>query len=125
MIDLSGRALTGVELDDASILFLTVDGGWLVSIESDYELLGPGGRQRTLDGAEDAMVAALTGWVGSQVTAFRVDGDGGLSIAVGDVELSVPPSSDYESWNIVGPDQVRVVSMPGGELATWGVTGGD
>jgi len=120
MIDLSGKTLTSVELDDAGILFLGTAGGWLVSVENDYELIDPGGRQSTLDGAEGTMVGTLTGLVGDAVTAFRIDGDGGLSICVGDVELRVPSSPDYESWNVVGPNHERVVSMPGGELATWG-----
>ncbi len=83
MIDLSGKTLTSVELDDAGILFLGTAGGWLVSVENDYELIDPGGRQSTLDGAEGTMVGTLTGLVGDAVTAFRIDGDGGLSIVCG------------------------------------------
>ncbi|WP_181311676.1 DUF6188 family protein [Nocardioides campestrisoli] len=121
MIDLAGKALTGVELDDASILHLTIDGGWLLSVENDYELVTAEGRHRTLDEAETLMVSALTGQVGRLVRTFAIEGDGSLVVTVGDVGLSVPASSDYESWNLVGPDRVLVVSMPGGQLATWGV----
>lgn len=125
MIDLSGQTLTAVRLDDAGILFLTIGEGWLVAVENDYELSGPTGLQRTLDGVEDDMVHALTAVTGSEVESFRVRPDGGLVIGVRGLQLAVPPSPDYESWNVVGPEHVRVVSMPGGGLATWGVTSGD
>ncbi|WP_352231348.1 MULTISPECIES: DUF6188 family protein [Paenarthrobacter] len=29
------------------------------------------------------------------------------------------PESAYESWNLKGPDGLRIVSVPGGELAVW------
>jgi Family of unknown function (DUF6188) len=38
---------------------------------------------------------------------------------VGGNELRVPSSDDYEAWTLVGPDGLRLVSMPGGELAIW------
>lgn len=125
MIDLTGQALSAVRLDDeAKILFLTIGDGWLLAVGNDYELHAPEGVKRTLDGAEDAMVSTLAALVGHDLQSFDVRPDGGLVIGVGGLQLLVPPSPDYESWNVVGPDHVRVVSMPGGGLATWGVTGG-
>ncbi|MGC7151342.1 DUF6188 family protein [Paenarthrobacter ureafaciens] len=29
------------------------------------------------------------------------------------------PESAYESWNLKGPDGLRIVSVPGGELDVW------
>lgn len=46
----------------------------------------------------------------------------GPAQGVRDLTLEVPASADHESWNIAGPDHIRLVSMPGGEVATWGVT---
>jgi hypothetical protein len=34
-------------------------------------------------------------------------------------ELRVPGGNDYEPWTLVGPAGLRLVSMPGGELAIW------
>ncbi|WP_257233703.1 DUF6188 family protein [Rhodococcus qingshengii] len=33
--------------------------------------------------------------------------------------LSVPPSRDFESWNVSAPGNVLVVSTPGGTIAAW------
>ncbi|MGH9077073.1 MAG: DUF6188 family protein [Acidimicrobiales bacterium] len=33
--------------------------------------------------------------------------------------MTVPPSEEFEAWNIVGPDGLRIVAMPGGQLAVW------
>ncbi|MDI9960647.1 MULTISPECIES: DUF6188 family protein [Rhodococcus] len=33
--------------------------------------------------------------------------------------LSVPPSPDFESWNVSAPGNVLVVSTPGGTIAAW------
>jgi hypothetical protein len=39
--------------------------------------------------------------------------------------LRAPIGEDYESWNIVGPAGLRIVSLPGGELAIWSPDRGD
>ncbi len=33
--------------------------------------------------------------------------------------VKVPVGQDYEPWELVGPGGVRVVSLPGGDLAVW------
>jgi hypothetical protein len=48
-------------------------------------------------------------------------GSGGLTLAVGEATIGVEPAPTFESWSMVGPDQERVVSTPGGELVTWGL----
>ena len=52
-----------------------------------------------------------------QAIAFK---DGRLELTFDDgAVLRVPADEDHEAWNIVGPAGLRVVSMPGGELAIW------
>jgi hypothetical protein len=52
-----------------------------------------------------------------RAVAFK---DGRLELTFGDgAVLRAPASEDYESWNIVGPAGLRLVSLPGGELAVW------
>lgn len=54
-----------------------------------------------------------------EVSRAEVSSSGTLSLIFSDeTELVVPPDSDYEAWQLIGPDW-RVVCMPGGELATW------
>jgi Family of unknown function (DUF6188) len=50
-------------------------------------------------------------------TAFA---DGRLELTfAGGRRLQVPSSEDYEAWTVVAADGLRLVSMPGGELAVW------
>lgn len=52
-----------------------------------------------------------------QVIAFK---DGRLELTFDDgAVLRVSVNEDYEAWSIVGPRGMRIVSMPGGELAVW------
>lgn len=52
-----------------------------------------------------------------QAIAFK---DGRLEMTFGDgAVLRVPVSEDHEAWNIVGPAGLRIVSLPGGDLAIW------
>ena len=39
-----------------------------------------------------------------------------LVFTIAGLVVKVDPSEEYEAWNIVGPAQQRVVSMPGGEV---------
>ncbi|MEU8004496.1 DUF6188 family protein [Catellatospora sp. NPDC049111] len=34
-------------------------------------------------------------------------------------KLTVDPDPDHEGWTATGPDGMRVVSLPGGDLAVW------
>lgn len=50
----------------------------------------------------------------------RVGSDGHLELQFGDGMLvDVPTSDEYEPWQIVSSSGLRVISMPGGQLAIW------
>lgn len=52
--------------------------------------------------------------------------DGRLTLTFSDGSvLEVPVGRDYEPWELSGPEGMRVVSLPGGELGIWGGDGGD
>ncbi len=52
-----------------------------------------------------------------EILAFK---DGSLEIRfAGSAELRVPPHADFEAWNVVGPNHLRLVALPGRELAVW------
>ena len=54
-------------------------------------------------------------------TAFK---DGRLHVLFEDNSyVEVPPSQEFEAWNIAGPDGLLIVSTPGGDLAIWGDRG--
>lgn len=117
--DLAGENLEAVACE--TILELRTDGGWYVTIENDHSLARPG--QPALDtaaGEEDEIVGLLESSVGLPMRA-SASTSGGLTLAIGDATIHVAAAPNFESWSMVGPEQQRVVSTPGGELMTWGL----
>lgn len=46
--------------------------------------------------------------------------DGHLELTFSDGSMiGVPSAEGYEPWDLTGPDGLKVVSVPGGELAIW------
>jgi hypothetical protein len=46
--------------------------------------------------------------------------DGRLELTfVNGSTVSVPATEDHEPWELVGPGGLRIVSIPGGDLAVW------
>ncbi|PKV82658.1 hypothetical protein BX283_0099 [Streptomyces sp. TLI_146] len=65
-------------------------------------------------------VAAALGLFGRVVTGAIAFKDGRLLVEFDQgARLTVAAAADFEAWNITGPDRVRVVCMPGGELVIW------
>lgn len=58
--------------------------------------------------------------IGATIELSTCPADGSLVVLfdTGAV-LSVPPSPDFESWNVSAPGNVLVVSTPGGTVAAW------
>ena len=46
--------------------------------------------------------------------------DGHLAVTFSDGStIGVPATQDYEPWELTGPDGLKVISVPGGELSVW------
>lgn len=83
---------------------------------------------RTAEGVEHLIVPegdpvrlapalAVCRQVARQGFAFK---DGHLELDFADGSwVGVPTAEDLEPWELVGPDGLRVVSVPGGDLAIW------
>lgn len=53
-------------------------------------------------------------------TSLDAHKDGRLLLHfAGGGRLSVEADADYEPWTLTGPDGLRLVSLPGGDLAVW------
>ncbi|WP_109507281.1 DUF6188 family protein [Nocardioides speluncae] len=116
--DFAGQRLTTVTVTEA--LELTTEDGWLITIENDYELTRPGQPSlRTTDGQEPAIQALLDAMVGRPLVGLAYTSRGDLTVHLPDGSLSVSSTPAFEAWSIVGPNQERVIAMPGGELAIW------
>lgn len=103
---------------------LVVDGergAFEIAIEQPFELERPGDASTELRWPDDPSalapaLALLHGGVEAAV-AFK---DGRLELRfAGGARLRVAAGEDFEPWTLVGPDGLRLVSVPGGELAVW------
>lgn len=53
------------------------------------------------------------------LTSCIVDGQSGkLALRLGELAIEVPPSPDFEAWDLDHP-RFKLVSMAGGEVAVW------
>jgi hypothetical protein len=104
---------------------LVVDGSqgsFEVRIEQPFELLGgvdDGPMSLSWEGDPTALGPALAVLHAEldEALAFK---DGRLELRLGyGGRLRVPASDEFEAWTFAGPDGLRLVSMPGGELGVW------
>jgi Family of unknown function (DUF6188) len=60
------------------------------------------------------------GLLARTVESARAYKDGRLELSFGGGStISVAPADRYESWNVTGVRWLRIVCMPGGDLAVW------
>lgn len=100
---------------------VTAGNGLQIRIEQPFVFRTPDGREQLLVPAGDpvrlAPILAVSRLTMSECVAFK---DGHLEIRFTDASLiSVPATEDLEPWELSGPDGLKVVSVPGGELAVW------
>jgi Family of unknown function (DUF6188) len=122
-IPLAGEQITRVCVDYASVGLLASNGIY-VDIEVPFNYSRPSGIERTLDPDGDAVnlapVLRLRRLGVTECLAFK---DGRLDVKFDDgTRLQVPMDLEFEAWGVSGQGGaagLRIVSMPGGELAIW------
>ena len=122
-IPLAGQQITRVCVDYASVGLLASNGIY-VDIEVPFNYSDPSRIERTLDPDGDplelAPILRLRRLDAADCLAFK---DGRLDVKFDDgTRLQVPMSLEFEAWGISGTGGaagLRIVSMPGGELAVW------
>lgn len=102
-------------------------GPWELRIEQPFSVTAPDGTKVLVVPEEGAHLAVvldklLRGTI-RDAFAFK-DGRLELQLADGTV-LEAPADDGFEAWVITGPVGVRVVSLPGGDLAVWGAGAAD
>ena len=122
-VPVAGRQITRVCADYASVGLL-VSNGIYVDIEVPFIYIGPNGTESTLDPDGNAVDLAPILQVRrlgtTECMAFK-DGRLGLKFDDGS-ELRVSKGLEFEAWGISGVGEaagLRIISMPGGELAIW------
>ncbi|WP_224276049.1 DUF6188 family protein [Nocardioides lacusdianchii] len=107
-------------VDTTYSVLIDTTGGWSIRVEGDCTLHHAGVELTVVDEQFDALGPTISAWVGQPLTGIEYDTSGGLVVRCAGDRLVVPASEDFEAWGIAGPQQEKVVSMPGGEVATWG-----
>ncbi|PKV82631.1 hypothetical protein BX283_0071 [Streptomyces sp. TLI_146] len=91
-----------------------------INVQTGAAMDQGGGGQTSPLVPERQEVADALGLFGRAVTEATAFKDGRLLVEFDQgARLTVAPDADFEAWNITGPGALRVVCMPGGELAIW------
>lgn len=122
LLDVSAQLILQLVLDFQVTLVLE---HFRITIEESFVLEHPDGTTHVVEpgGDFDQLAPVLLLSRSKVVAEGRAFDDGRLEVIMQDgCRLSVvpDPESAYESWNVTGPDGLRIVSMPEGELALWG-----
>jgi hypothetical protein len=122
VLPLSGCAVGQCCVDWAVTLRLDhPHGAFELRVEESFTYVTPRGVEAQMRPEEDPTglgpVLAVVHTSVERATAFR---DGRLEMSFVDgSRLEVPRSDECEPWALAGPDGLRVVSVPGGDLAIW------
>ena len=120
-LPLVGLTVSQLQIDYAFALVLagSPGGSFSCQVECPFVLVRPGrGEERIEPAADPAGLGPALAVLRRDVTRATAARSGELEIVLSEeMTLRVPPSDDYEAWNVVGPHGLRVVCMPGGELA--------
>jgi Family of unknown function (DUF6188) len=94
-------------------------GGYEVRVEVPFTLQIDG-IDREIEPGRDADAPAVAQLSGQVVSLARADDSGSLRIDfVGGAKLLAMPDSNFEAWTVAGPNGLKVVCGPGGELSVW------
>jgi hypothetical protein len=123
VLPVAGQRVTRVCIDNEAVRLLCHN-MLEISIAEPFVLLTPDSRRYVLDPAGAAMsLAPFLGVMRQVVRAGTAFKDGRLELGFGDgSRINVPPGSHFEAWTLAGPggpDGLKVVSVPGGDLAIW------
>lgn len=121
-LPLSGSTITQCCFDLAVELHLCGT-GWVFRLEQPFTIADAGGHVEHIVPEElincDLVVNTTLNAAVGRARAFK---NGRLELrlaAGGSVEVSA--SEDFEAWTGTGPDGIKLVSIPGGGLAVWGL----
>ena len=92
-----------------------------IRIDGEFAVRGTDGRTWRLRPADDATaLAPALRLFGLTVDRAEAHKDGTLEVAFADGSgLRIAPDPSSEAWEFAGEQGVRVVSLPGGDLAVW------
>jgi hypothetical protein len=117
-LGLEGQSVTHETIDYT--VSLNTDAGFEIRIETDFSLRTPEGNFDLSPESSDMQTDRLQALLHQTVTSSIAEESGALSLDFSDgSRLHVGSHDSYEAWTVAGPGGMKVVSMPGGELAVW------
>lgn len=125
IVQLRGAKITACCFAFEVELHLTLeDRLWTLQLAQPFVVVAPSGLEDVVvPEGEPARLAPALRLVHQFVTDVFASKDGALELRCRDgTRLQVPAGEAFEAWTMTGPDGVRLVSLPGGQLAIWGST---
>ena len=117
-LGLEGQSVTHKTVDYT--VSLNTNAGFEIRIETNFSLRTPEGDFDLSPESSDMQAERLQSLLHQTVTSSVADESGALSLGFSDgSRLHVDPNDSYEAWTVASPGGMKVVSMPGGELAVW------
>ena len=102
-----------------SICLLPKDGEVVIRIGSKFMIIDNGNQSILLPTNPDQLGPAFA-VLGKKVSSATVDPRGKLEISFSNsIQIIVDPDPSYEAWTLAGPRGLKLVSIPGGDVAIW------
>lgn len=123
-LPLTGLVVTRLLLDHAlSIELLERETAFLLRIGNNFVLRGEAGAL-TLSSERPAELGPALALLHATVRSAKAHKSGRLELELSSgVSVLVNADPLYEAWEFAGPNQMRVVCAPGGELSVWHASG--
>ena len=121
-LPLEGASVDQCCLDYAFTLKLgKSEQSWALRIEGDFDLAQPGGStQRFSEAPPSGWGPAVDALLRETISDASVTRDGTLHLRfAGGCCVEVPPTHQWESWQLNGPGGELIVCGPGGALSRW------
>ncbi|WP_425455348.1 DUF6188 family protein [Allorhizocola rhizosphaerae] len=97
-----------------------VMGTFELRISSDFSYYSQTGRVNLDPEDRPEELGPIIHLARSCIVSANASSGGSLSISFADGSwIDVPASEEFEAWQLSGPGGLRVISVPGGELAVW------
>ncbi len=117
-LGMGGQAIADVTADFT--VSLRTDAGFEVRIETAFGVQAPGGAVNEYVPGNSDVEPQVEALRAQRVVHGAVDDSGVLDIGFeSGLAIRVVPDEAYEAWTVAGPQGMKVVCMPGGELASW------
>mgnify|MGYP001608480272 CR=1 FL=1 len=117
---LENQVITSISWDGAlKIEFSCPSKSLLVCIENDYLFSAEGKECHLFQREGEAEKIRVLKNEACKAFFIKPDGSLELGFAPGNSKIIVNSHSDFEAWSIFSPEGLKVICMPGGELAIW------